>query len=178
MVTAQLGLPSIALSGLPSPFDTIGSSGIRLNQSEMALASAMGEKQGEIVVKGARPSKDRILIDAAENAANSTPRFFNSLLGRTAFGWLRGILIHSRFAANIRAMNNPMYSAEVSYLRGEVVPYGTPGSTRVDAVVGNPASPLFAIDLKTGAAVLGAGQLSDYRNNIPPATLIQQIIIP
>jgi hypothetical protein len=125
-----------------------------------------------------RLSRDRILVDAAEEAANSIPQFYNSLLGRSAFGWLRGILIHSRFAANVRALGNPLYHAEVSYLRGKLVPYGTPGASRVDAVVGNLAAPLFAIDLKTGAAVLGAGQLSAYKSNIPSTALIQQILIP
>lgn len=136
------------------------------------------QQNDDIFVTAVRPSKDRILVDAAEEAANSIPPFFNTLLGRSVFGWLRGILIHNRFAAIIRAMNNPMYNAEVSYLRGKVVPYGTPGSSRPDAVVGNIASPLFVIDLKTGAAVVGVGQLNGYRANIPSSALIQQILIP
>ncbi|MHA6720203.1 RHS repeat-associated core domain-containing protein [Sphingomonas sp. RS6] len=140
--------------------------------------SGASQQSDDIVVTAVRPSKDRILVDAAEEAANSIPPFFNTLLGRSVFGWLRGILIHNRFAAIIRAMNNPMYNAEVSYLRGKVVPYGTPGSSRPDAVVGNIASPLFVIDLKTGAAVVGVGQLNGYRANIPSSALIQQILIP
>jgi RHS repeat-associated protein len=127
---------------------------------------------------GVRPSKDRILVGTAERAANSIPKFFHSLVGRTAFGWLRGILIHNKFATMIRAMNNPMYHAEVSYLRGRVVPYGTPGSIRADAVVGNPAAPLFAIELKTGGAFISPGERAAYNANLPPTTLLQAIIIP
>ncbi|MEA3052890.1 MAG: hypothetical protein QOG72_1793 [Sphingomonadales bacterium] len=125
-----------------------------------------------------RPSTDRILVDAAEEAANSINPFFNSLIGRSFFGWLRGIQIHSRFAAIVKGMGNPEYNAEVSYLRGRVVTYGTPGSIRADAVVGNPAAPLFAIELKTGGAYISNAEAAAYWANLPPGTLLQEIIVP
>lgn len=133
---------------------------------------------GEGRLGGVRPSRDRILVGTAERAANSIPKFFHSLAGRTAFGWLRGILIHNRFASMIRAMNNPMYHAEVSYLRGNVVPYGTPGSVRADAVVGSLEAPFFAIELKTGGAFISPSERAAYNANLPPTTLLQAIIIP
>jgi hypothetical protein len=49
---------------------------------------------------------------------------------------------------SLRAPN----SAEVSYLNGVPVPYGTSGSIRADATVGPIAATLYAVDLKSGAA--------------------------
>jgi RHS repeat-associated protein len=125
----------------------------------------------------ARPSQDAELVDAAEQAANSIPSFYNSLLGRTLYGWLRGIIIHTEFARNVRTLG-PSYHAEVSYLRGRLVPYGTPGSVRADAVVGPIERPLLAIELKTGGAYISNDEAAAYRANLPPGALLQQIIIP
>jgi RHS repeat-associated protein len=126
----------------------------------------------------ARPSRDPVLVAAAERAASSVPPFFNSILGRTVFGWLRGIIIHREFAAQIRGMDNTFYNAEVSYYRGRVVDYGYPGSVRADAVVGPTGHPLFAVDLKTGGAFITNDERRNYYAHLPAGTLLQEIIVP
>jgi len=72
----------------------------------------------------------------------------------------------------------PNYSAEVSYLRGRVVSSGTPGSVRADAIVGPTQHPLFAIELKTGGAYISRDDYNKYQSNLPPGTLLQEIIVP
>jgi hypothetical protein len=42
----------------------------------------------------------------------------------------------------------------VSYLNGNVVKRGTPGSVRVDAVIGPEDNQIFVVDLKTGNSKL------------------------
>jgi hypothetical protein len=56
---------------------------------------------------------------------------------------------------------------EVSFLNGEVVPYGTKGSVRADAVVGKPDAPTTIYDLKTGGAKLTNSQVGKYKANAP-----------
>jgi RHS repeat-associated protein len=145
---------------------------------ERSRSFGLVRRIGSTLPAPARPSQDRILVDAAERAANSIPPFFQSAVGRSVFAWLRGILIHREFAANVRALASPSYNAEVSYLRGQLVPYGTPGSVRVDAVVGPIGHPLFAIELKTGGGYISNGEASAYRANLPPGALLQQILVP
>jgi RHS repeat-associated protein len=125
-----------------------------------------------------RPSRDPILVDAAERAANSIPPWLNSIVGRTFFAWLRGSYIHTQFKLNVVAMGNPLYRAEVSYLRGVPVVYGTPGSVRADAVVGPIGHPLLAIELKTGGAYITRDEYNAYKANLPVGTLLQEIFIP
>jgi hypothetical protein len=60
--------------------------------------------------------------------------------------------LHREFAAYIRSLDNPRYHAEVSYLRGVPVPYGTRGSIRADGIYGSISRPIFAVELKTGFA--------------------------
>jgi len=120
------------------------------------------------------PSRDTTLVDAAERAAQSVP---SSIAGRAILGPLRGTLIHRAFAAEVRAMGGA-YHAEVSYYRGRVVPYGTPGSVRADAVVGPINHPLFAIELKTGGAFVTRDEKQNYYANLPAGTLLQEILIP
>jgi hypothetical protein len=55
----------------------------------------------------------------------------------------------------------------LSYLRGQVVPNGTPGSVRLDAVVGDPGSPEAIFDLKTGSAHLSEQRIAQVRSLLP-----------
>ncbi|TCM12119.1 RHS repeat-associated protein [Novosphingobium sp. PhB165] len=85
------------------------------------------------------------------------------------FSALRGIAIHSQFAATINATGG-LYSAEVSYKDGLVVPYGTSGSVRADGVYGPIASPVYAVELKSGFAVPSPSEISNYHRNLPAGT--------
>jgi hypothetical protein len=88
---------------------------------------------------------------------------------------LRGIAIHSYFAGAVAGLGPP-YSAEVSYLSGVPVPYGTPGSIRADAVVGPIAAPLYAVELKSGYAIPSAAETAAYYANLPAGTGVCSIV--
>lgn len=181
-ITSAPGLGSAvrSLSGIAIADTLTGKSRGNFGAVE-GQSSDQDDEKSTVTVTGIRPSRDTILVDMADEAARTIPPWLNTVGGRIGFEWLRGILIHNNFRNLIRASNSPIYHAEVSYLRGKVVPYGTPGSSRPDAVVGDPASPLFAIDLKTGGAFLGypnSDQARAARANLPASTLMQVIIVP
>lgn len=113
------------------------------------------------------------LLDAATQAYNQYPlRPIDSVW---PFSALRGTYIHSYFAGEVTALGPP-YSAEVSYLSGVPVTYGTPGSIRADAVVGPVNAPLYAVELKSGAAVPSTSETAAYQANLPPGTGLCSIV--
>ena len=80
-------------------------------------------------------------------------------------GRLIGTLQHSFITNNVRSLGNYYLRAEVSFLNGQVVHYGTAGSIRFDVVFGvkNAAGefvPLMAWDYKSGAATLTQARIS------------------
>ena len=113
------------------------------------------------------------LLQAATDAYNSWPASILSNI--PPLSWLRGIFVHSAFAANVNALG-PEYSAEVSYKDGIRVPYGTPGSVRADAIYGDPASPAYAVELKSGAATVTPAELRAYQTNLPASTHVYGIV--
>jgi hypothetical protein len=107
------------------------------------------------------------LLDAANKAYSQYPlRPIDMVWPMSA---LRGTRIHSFFASEVTGLGPP-YSAEVSYLGGVPVPYGTPGSVRADAIVGPINAPLYAVELKSGAALPTASETAAYNANLPPGT--------
>jgi hypothetical protein len=83
-------------------------------------------------------------------------------------GPVYGTAVHSEFASEINALGDSNLSTEVSYLNGEVVPYGTAGSVRLYVVEGNVLEPQAAYDLKTGSATLTPARIAQIRANLPP----------
>ena len=71
-------------------------------------------------------------------------------------GSVYGTAAHSAFKAGVEALGNANLRTEVSYLNGEVVRYGTPGSVRLDVVeyAADGRTILGVYDLKTGSAML------------------------
>jgi RHS repeat-associated protein len=85
--------------------------------------------------------------------------------------WVRGTLIHSEFRRLVDSLGPTSgFTAEVSYLDGSRVQYGTKGSSRADVVVGNLTSPLIVFDLKTGWAYMSISQAREYGANLPKGT--------
>jgi len=82
-------------------------------------------------------------------------------------GPVYGTKVHSAFASEINALGRSDLSTEVSYLNGEVVPYATRGSVRLDVVEGNPLSPTAVYDLKTGSAALTPARIAQIQANLP-----------
>jgi RHS repeat-associated protein len=81
-------------------------------------------------------------------------------------GPVYGTLVHSEFGREVAALGGD-FSTEVSYLNGEVVPYGTPGSVRLDVVEGPLTSPTALYDLKTGGATLTPGRIDQILSHVP-----------
>ena len=83
-------------------------------------------------------------------------------------GSVYGTRVHSAFADEIAALGRSDLFSEVSYLNGQVVPYGTRGSVRLDVVVGSPSAPTAIWDLKTGAAALTPARIAQIQSHLPP----------
>jgi RHS repeat-associated protein len=79
-----------------------------------------------------------------------------------------GTRVHAEFASRVDALGpNSGLATEVSYLNGQVVPYGTKGSVRLDVVAGETGRPVAVYDLKTGAAELTPARIQQIRQNLP-----------
>jgi RHS repeat-associated protein len=77
-----------------------------------------------------------------------------------------GTKVHSQFKSIVDNAGQNI-STEVSYLNGKVVPFGTKGSVRLDAVVGDVNNPTAVFDLKTGGAQLTAKRIEQIRKHLP-----------
>ena len=95
---------------------------------------------------------------------------------RCVLPWIRGTLIHSEFKRLVdTTCPASQYRSEVSYKSRNLVPYGTPGSSRADVVFGPVQRPIAAYDLKTGWAYITTGQANAYGENLPAGTPISVI---
>ena len=76
-------------------------------------------------------------------------------------GHLVGTQKHTALKAEICSLNNPKVRAEVSFLNGREVDYGTKGSVRLDVVCfGDNGDIICAWDLKTGSAILTENRIT------------------
>ncbi|MCZ7627613.1 MAG: hypothetical protein M5U19_00210 [Microthrixaceae bacterium] len=105
----------------------------------------------------------RTALDDLQAAANRASA--NVGPGR---GAVHGTHVHSSFADELAALGRTDVFSEISYLNGRVVPYGTKGSVRLDAVVGSPGAPSAIYDLKTGSAALTSSRIAQIRSHLPP----------
>ncbi len=84
-------------------------------------------------------------------------------------GPVYGTNVHTAFADEVAALGRSDLFTEVSYLNGQVVPYGTRGAVRLDVVVGSPSAPTAIWDLKTGSAALTQARIAQIQSHLPPA---------
>jgi hypothetical protein len=82
-------------------------------------------------------------------------------------GPVHGTRVHSAFEAEVRALGRTDLTPEVSYLNGDVVRRGMPGSIRLDVVEGPLSAPTAVYDLKTGSATLTPGRIAEIRSHLP-----------
>jgi hypothetical protein len=76
--------------------------------------------------------------------------------------------VHTAFRQQVEALGRTDLFTEVSYLNGEVVDWGTPGSVRVDVVMGPSRwDPLALFDLKTGAEGLTPSRIQELLAHLP-----------
>ena len=90
------------------------------------------------------------------------------------FPWVRGTKIHKKFADYVRKQSSK-YKAEISYIAGRVVPYGTKGSMRIDALYGDVNYPVLAVELKTGLGYLSTGEAKFILSNLPDNTPLYKL---
>jgi len=97
--------------------------------------------------------------------------FFCRNFSSRTFKAQRGTRIHSEFSRLVKSELGTNFSVEVSYLEGEVATYGTKGSSRADAVYGDPENPEFVIELKTGGEHnMSNREIQRYFSNKPEDT--------
>ena len=97
-----------------------------------------------------------------QQAANNAQRVVGA--GR---GAAYGTRVHTEFGRQVQQISRGRIRAEVSYRNGQVVPRGTRGSVRVDAVRGRPERPKEIWDLKTGGARLTPQRIQQIRRHLP-----------
>jgi RHS repeat-associated protein len=107
-----------------------------------------------------------LAAEAADDLAAAATRASGAI--GPGSGAVHGTRVHSAFAAELQALGRSDVFSEVSYLQGRVVPYGTRGSVRLDAVVGSPGAPSAIYDLKTGSAMLSSSRIAQIRSHLPP----------
>ena len=117
-------------------------------------------------------SQLKALTNAAERA---TAKIDGNCTAVCLVPTVRGSKIHSAFADEVRKLG-VKFNAEVSYKGGLLVPYGTPGSVRADAVFGDVARPDFVVDLKTGLlGYMSTREAKAYFNNLPKGTELYKV---
>jgi RHS repeat-associated protein len=89
-----------------------------------------------------------------------------------------GTKVHTAFRDEVLALGRSDLFTEVSYLNGEIVPYGTSGSVRIDVVMGSsPNNPAALFDLKTGEALLTAARIQQLLSHMPSSVIKIPVIL-
>jgi RHS repeat-associated protein len=137
----------------------------QLHADNLGQAVGMGVTMGATFVapfaKGAAvPSTAEQLQAAANRAAQN--------IG-SGSGAVHGTKVHTAFEAEVQGLRNSQLSTEQSYLNGEPVTRGTPGSVRVDVVEGPVDNPTAVYDLKTGNATLSPARVQQIQSHLPQA---------
>jgi hypothetical protein len=146
----------------------------RVRAFDTTTANAVGQQSSETAggVGCLRPpdaaiaSGSCVATNTADDLAGAASRAASNV--GPGSGSVYGTRVHSAFADEIAALGRSDLFSEVSYLNGQVVPYGTPGSVRLDVVVGSPSAPTAIWDLKTGSAALTPGRIAQIQSHLPP----------
>jgi hypothetical protein len=124
-----------------------------------------GAEQGEI--EAGTTTLDQ-LSAAANRAAQSVG---------PGSGPVYGTQVHTAFQAEVEALGQSGLRTEISYLNGAEVPYGTPGSVRIDVGQYGANGQIQAVfDLKTGGASLTPARIQQIQQAVGsgvPVTIIR-----
>jgi hypothetical protein len=120
------------------------------------LTTAATAGAGQAITSSVRAGRQ------VQQAANIAQRTVDQ--GR---GAAYGTRVHTEFANQVQRISRGRIQTEVSYRNGSVVPRGTRGSVRVDAVRGRPERPKEIWDLKTGGARLTPQRIQQIRRHLP-----------
>ena len=140
--------------------DAIEPSGIFTDGALLATGVGIGG-----ILEG---SAARVAVDSASSLtfretleASATEAYAKVGLGK---GPVYGTRLHTEFGKINEAKG---ILKEQSYLNGDPVGYGTPGSVRVDAVDGTAEQPTAIGDLKCGGACLTQKRIDQIRSHLP-----------
>jgi RHS repeat-associated protein len=157
LLGGKIGGGNFSLNG---PDEHVGANAV--NQL-MAAAPILGElKPATIVAEVGAGTKTPSVIEQLQGAANEAVQ--NVGPGR---GPAYGTAVHSEFADLVDGLGSSKLATEVSYKGGVQVPYGTPGSIRVDVVEGPLNAPTAVYDLKTGSATLSPARVEQIQSHLP-----------
>lgn len=82
-------------------------------------------------------------------------------------GGAYGTRVHTAFEGEVNALGQGNLFTERSYLNGDLVRRGTPGSVRLDVVDGPLDAPISVFDLKTGGATLTPARIQQIQSHVP-----------
>ncbi len=125
----------------------------------MAVGMLIGGGEAKAATKA--PTAAEALVGALERTAVKAGEGVGPEFGTRA---------HAILKKEITALGRNDLHGEVSYLNGEVVRYGTPGSVRLDTVEGLKEAPTAVGDLKTGGSQLTAARVAEIRAHLPEAS--------
>ena len=101
-------------------------------------------------------------LDQLSAAANRAAQSVGS-----GSGPVYGTQVHTAFQAEVEALGQSGLRTEVSYLNGAEVPYGTPGSFRIDVgQYGANGQIQSVFDLKTGSATLTPARIQQIQQAV------------
>ena len=83
-----------------------------------------------------------------------------------------GTTVHNAFQREVDALGNANLTTEQSYLNGNPVRHGTPGSVRLDVVAGPLDNPTSIYDLKTGSAKLTLARIQQIQSHLPGGSTV------
>jgi RHS repeat-associated protein len=154
---AEIGMWNNALPPLPriaNPF-TISPRAVGTRPLTPSVAATV------VQTRGVSTTQITQILEAIAQRAQTTVG-----LGR---GPIHGTKVHAAFAREVEALGRSDLFSEVSYLNGNIVRRGTPGSIRVDIVYGpSRETPMAIYDLKTGQAKLTSKRVAEIRRHLPP----------
>ncbi len=159
--TANLLIGKIGGGNLPldNPDQHVGANA--MNQA-LAAAPLLNDLKISTAVVDTAVAKMPSVMEQLQGAANDAVQNLGPGSGR-----IYGTLAHSEFADLVDSLGNPNLSTEISYKGGVQVPYGTPGSIRVDVVEGPLSAPTAVYDLKTGSSTLTPARIQQIQSHIP-----------
>lgn len=134
-----------------------GSTAMAVDTTESINATRTARLTGA-TAEGASETTANELTEAAKRAAETVGQ------GK---GAAYGTRVHSAFEAEVKSLGNTNLTTEVSYLDGNVVKRGTPGSVRLDVVEGPLENPTAVYDLKTGSAKLTPKRIEQIQRHLP-----------
>ncbi len=172
MATAALGAGSNVIGGVVSNLvqGKENNAGTVLKDAATGAGSSIAGKAIGVLVEKAVVSNvlEKLAGQAQTNVTSSTGK----IAGSRGFG----TAAHSEFKSLVDAKGLKNVATEKSFLNGRPVPYGTPGSSRADAVLmGKGGNVRQVFDLKTGSAVLSPNQAAKYLQNVPGINSPKQI---